>query len=78
MMVFGLRVSKTPPFVGKKLSSLNDGMEHNVDCQKFRHPLKQKTVSSGSAPFLYHPDSMLDFRDMLVAAGQVDHRATWH
>jgi hypothetical protein len=51
-------------------------MEHNVDRQKFRHPLKRKTVSSSSAPFLYHPDSTLDFRDMLVAAGHVDHRAT--
>ena len=55
-----------------------DGMEHNVYRQEFRHPLKRKAVSSSSAPFLYHPDSTFDFRDMLVAASQVNHRATRH
>ena len=53
-------------------------MEHNVYRQEFRHPLKRKAVSSSSAPFLYHPDSTFDFRDMLVAASQVNHRSTRH
>jgi hypothetical protein len=35
-------------------------------------------VSGSSAPFLYHPDLTFDFRDMLVAASQVDHGATWY
>jgi hypothetical protein len=53
-------------------------MEHNVDHQKLWNPLKWKTVSSRTTPFLYHPDTTFDLRDMLVAAGQVDHRATGH
>ena len=55
-----------------------DGVEYNVYCQEFRHPLKRKAVSSSLAPFLYHPDSTFDFRDMLIAASQVNHRATRH
>ena len=61
----------------EEIEQLN-GMEHNVYRQKLWHPLKQKTVSSSSAPFLYHPDSIIDLWDVLVAASQVDHWATRH
>jgi hypothetical protein len=53
-------------------------MEHDVDCQQCQYLLEQKAVSGSSAPFLYHPDATFDFRDMLVAASQVDHWATWN
>jgi hypothetical protein len=61
----------------EEVEQLN-GMEHNVDHQNLGDPLKWKAVASCSAPFLYHPDSTFDFRDMLVSASQVDHRATGH
>jgi hypothetical protein len=78
-MVFGLRVSESNSSLHRgEIEQLN-GMEHNVYHQELCwYPLKQKAVSSNSAPFLYHPDSTFDFRDMLVAASQVDHWATWH
>ena len=54
-----------------------DSVEHNMDRQEFWDPLKWKAVSGSPAPLLHHPDSAFDFRDMLVAAGQVEHWTAW-
>ena len=55
-----------------------DAIQDNVNCQQLRNLLKRKVMSTRSTPFLHHPNSSLDLRDVLVSTSQIDHRSIGH
>jgi hypothetical protein len=76
MIVFGLKVSDTPPLV-KKIQQLED-IEYNMDRHELGDSLEWETVPSGPVSLFHYPDPTFDLRYLLVGTFQVDHRATWN
>jgi hypothetical protein len=75
-MVLGLIVYETPPLVEKN-QQFGD-IEHNVDRQELRYPLKWKAVPCCSASFLHYPESSFNFGYVLIGTHQVYQRSTCH
>jgi hypothetical protein len=76
MMVLGLRVSETPPLVEKNQQF--DDIEHNVDRQELRDPLKWKAVPCCSTLFRHYPVSSRNSGYVLIGTRQVYQWSTWH
>lgn len=53
-----------------------DYIQYNVNHQELGDSLEWQLVSGCSTTFLYCPDLLLNFRDMLIYTSQVDLRAT--
>jgi hypothetical protein len=76
MIVFGLRVSDTPPLV-KKSQQLDD-IEYNMEFHELGDCVKQEAVPGGPASLFHYPDPTFDLGYVQVGTNQVDHGATWH
>jgi hypothetical protein len=72
---FGAQSSRDPLLWREEVKGFND-MEDEMNRHQLGNSLEWETVAGGSTPFLHHSDAALDLRDMLVAAGQVEHGAT--
>jgi hypothetical protein len=55
-----------------------DAIHDNMDRQQLWCLLEREVVSTGSAPFLYNPNSSLDLGHMLIGASQINDRSIWN
>jgi hypothetical protein len=76
MIVFGLRVSETPP-LSENIQQL-DNIEYNMDHHQLGDCVNQEAVLSGPTLLFHYPDPTFNLVYVLVGTHQVDHGDTWH